>query len=62
MITMSYNTASLWCQHLAGTGTAINQWLEKHGFIHTRVNSRTPGREFARSRYGWGQTSPREMA
>ena len=62
MITMSDNTASLWCQHLAGTGTAINQWLEKHGFIHTRVNSRTPGREFARSRYGWGQTSPREMA
>lgn len=62
MITMSDNTASLWCQHLAGTGTAINQWLENNGFMHTRVNSRTPGRELARSRYGWGQTSPREMA
>ena len=24
MITTSDNTASLWCQHLAGTGTAIN--------------------------------------
>ncbi len=28
----------------------------------TRVNSRTPGREANRSRYGWGQTTPREMA
>ncbi len=62
MITMSDNTASLWCQHLAGTGTSINQWLEQHGFRKTRVNSRTPGREQARSRYGWGQTTPREMA
>ncbi|HEX8429824.1 MAG TPA: serine hydrolase, partial [Longimicrobium sp.] len=33
-----------------------------HGFRHTRVNSRTPGREEARSRYGWGQTTPREIA
>ncbi len=62
MITMSDNTASLWCQHLAGTGTAINTWLANNGFVHTRVNSRTPGREPNRSRYGWGQTTPREMA
>ncbi len=62
MITTSDNTASLWCQHLAGTGTAINQWLATNGFLHTRVNSRTPGREVARTRYGWGQTTPREMA
>ncbi len=62
MITTSDNTASLWCQSLAGTGTAINGWLEKNGFVVTRVNSRTPGRESNRTKYGWGQTSPREMA
>jgi beta-lactamase class A len=62
MITTSDNTASLWCQSLAGTGTTINQWLEKNGFVHTRVNSRTPGREANRTRYGWGQTTPREIA
>lgn len=62
MITTSDNTASLWCQQLAGTGVAINAWLAGNGFEHTRVNSRTPGRESDRSRYGWGQTTPREMA
>ncbi len=62
MITTSDNTASLWCQSLAGTGIAINGWLEKNGFQATRVNSRTPGRELNRARYGWGQTTPREMA
>jgi beta-lactamase class A len=62
MITTSDNTASLWSQHLAGTGTAINSWLEKNGYAHTRVNSRTPGRENNRTKYGWGQTTPREMA
>ena len=44
MITTSDNTASLWCQHLAGKGTTINQWLATNGFENTRVNSRTPGR------------------
>lgn len=62
MITTSDNTASLWCQHLAGTGSAINEWLAENGFRHTRVNSRTPGRQEAWRRYGWGQTTPREMA
>ncbi|MBA4058240.1 MAG: serine hydrolase [Marivirga sp.] len=62
MITTSDNTASLWCQSLAGTGTAINTWLEKNGYVSTRVNSRTPGRETNRTKYGWGQTTPREMA
>ena len=60
-ISTSDNTASLWLQSLAGTGTAINQWLADHGFDSTRVNSRTPGREENRARYGWGQTTPREM-
>jgi beta-lactamase class A len=62
MITTSDNTASLWCQHLAGSGTAINEWLAQNNFSQTRVNSRTPGREINRSKYGWGQTTPREMA
>ena len=62
MITTSDNTASLWCQQLAGTGASINQWLENNGFKQTRVNSRTPGRESSRSKYGWGQTTPREMS
>ncbi|UYQ94763.1 class A beta-lactamase-related serine hydrolase [Chitinophaga horti] len=62
MLTMSDNTASLWLQSLAGGGTAINAWLEGQGFVHTRVNSRTPGRRDNQRVYGWGQTSPREMA
>jgi beta-lactamase class A len=62
MLTTSDNTASLWLQSLAGTGTRINQIMDSLGFEHTRVNSRTPGREINRSLYGWGQTTPREMA
>jgi beta-lactamase class A len=62
MITTSDNTASLWCQHMAGTGLAINIWLQKNGFAYTRLNSRTPGREMNKEKYGWGQTTPREMA
>lgn len=62
MITTSDNTASLWCQNMAGTGTEINRWLMTNGFKNTRVNSRTPGRENDRTKYGWGQTTPREMA
>jgi len=62
MITMSDNTAALWLQSLAGTGVVINEWLANHGFASTRVNSRTPGREDNRKQYGWGQTTPREMA
>lgn len=62
MLTTSDNTASLWLQSLAGGGTRINQLMDSLGFVHTRVNSRTPGRENNRSIYGWGQTTPREMA
>lgn len=62
MLTTSDNTASLWLQSLAGGGFRINQLLDSFGFANTRVNSRTPGREAIRSVYGWGQTSPREMA
>ena len=62
MLTLSDNTSALWLQSLAGTGTTINQWLADHGYQVTRVNSRTPGREEMRARYGWGVTTPREMA
>jgi len=62
MLTTSDNTASLWLQALSGTGTRINQILDSLGYKHTRVNSRTPGREANRSQYGWGQTTPREIA
>lgn len=61
-LTMSDNTASLWLQSLAGKGTRINEILDSLGFKNTRVNSRTPGREANRSQYGWGQTTPKEMA
>jgi len=61
-LTMSDNTASLWLQSLAGKGTRINEILDSLGFKYTRVNSRTPGRESNRSQYGWGQTTPKEMA
>jgi beta-lactamase class A len=62
MLTMSDNTASLWLQSLAGTGLRINEWLTQHGFDSTRMNSRTPGRRPNWEAYGWGQTTPREMA
>jgi beta-lactamase class A len=62
MLTTSDNTASLWLQSLAGSGTAINELMNQFGFTATRVNSRTPGREESRKQYGWGQTTPRDMA
>ncbi|HUR94612.1 MAG TPA: serine hydrolase [Gemmatimonadales bacterium] len=61
-LTYSDNSASLWLQQLAGTGTAINGWLERNGFAVTRVNARTDGRDAEYERWGWGQTTPREMA
>jgi len=62
MITTSDNTASLWSQSLAGSGTEINNLMENIGLKDTRVNSRTPGRTANQQKYGWGQTTPREMA
>jgi len=62
MLTISDNCASLWLQGLSGGGTRINQILDSLGFKATRVNSRTPGREANRGIYGWGQTTPYEMA
>lgn len=62
MCSFSDNSASLWCQELAGGGGAINTWLERAGFSSTRVNSRVSGREEDYKQWGWGQTTPREMA
>jgi len=61
MITTSDNTASLWCQSMAGGGTEINALMEQIGLQNTRVNSRTPGRTANQAKYGWGQTTPKEM-
>jgi beta-lactamase class A len=60
MITMSDNTASVWLQKLVG-GDYINSWLDKNSFKVMRVNSRVPGREAVRAKYGWGVTTPYEM-
>jgi beta-lactamase class A len=62
MLTISDNCASLWLQGLAGGGTRINALLDSMGYTYTRVNSRTAGREANRNMYGWGQTTPREIA
>lgn len=62
MITSSDNAASLWLQALVGGGETINAWLAANGFDSTRVNSRTPGRREIWQKYGWGQTTPREIA
>ncbi len=61
MMTYSDNHASLWCQKLA-SGERINKWLVKNGYEGTRMNSRTEGRQGDWKKYGWGQTTPREMA
>ena len=62
MITYSDNIASLWLQELCGGGKAINALMEQVGLQSTKVNSRTKGREQWRQVYGWGQTTPKEMA
>jgi len=62
MLTTSDNTASLWLQQLAGTGSRVNFLMDSLGFPQLKVNSRTPGREQAREVYGWGQMTPAAMA
>ncbi len=62
MITYSDNVASIWSQELAGGGVEINELMNNIGLKNTRVNSRTQGREDLWKKYGWGQTTPREMA
>lgn len=61
-ISLSDNTASLMLQGIAGGGQRINFLMDSLGYTFTRVNSRTPGREKDREIFGWGQTTPREIA
>ncbi len=61
MLSASDNNSSLWLQALAGGGTRINEILAARGYTGTRMNSRTEGRRADWERYGWGQTTPREM-
>ncbi|MCH5685364.1 class A beta-lactamase-related serine hydrolase [Niabella sp. W65] len=62
MLSYSDNVASIWLQQLSGGGVAINQLMDKLGLTNTKVNSRTEGRQDIWKKYGWGQTTPREMA
>ena len=62
MMSMSDNGASLWLQGLAGGGIQINKYMDSLGMKYTRVNSRTEGRKENWKQYGWGQTTPKEMA
>lgn len=62
MLTYSDNVASIWLQELAGGGLTINRLMDGYGLTDTRVNSRTEGRRAIWEKYGWGQTTPREMA
>lgn len=62
MLTYSDNVTSIWLQELSGGGAMINPLMDQLGLKQTKVNSRTPGREKIWEEYGWGQTTPREMA
>jgi beta-lactamase class A len=62
MLSYSDNCASLWLQGLSGGGKVINDYMDQLGLKYTRVNSRTEGREENRKIYGWGQTTPKELA
>lgn len=61
MMSTSDNAASLWLQGLTG-GAQINKYMDSLGMKATRVNSRTEGRKENWKQYGWGQTTPKEMA
>ena len=62
MMSISDNGASLWLQGLSGGGIQINKYMDSLGMKYTRVNSRTEGRKENWNQYGWGQTTPKEMA
>lgn len=62
MLTYSDNVTSIWLQELSGGGLAINKLMDNYGLLNTKVNSRTEGRKEIWEKYGWGQTTPKEMA
>ncbi len=61
METISDNTASLWLQSIAD-GSQINKLMDSLGLFAIKVNSRVKGREAFRKTFGWGMTSPKDMA
>ncbi len=62
MLSYSDNVTSIWNQKLAGGGIAINKLMSDLQLQHTRVNSQTEGRKADWEKYGWGQTTAKEMA
>jgi beta-lactamase class A len=62
MMATSDNTASVWIQELVGGSGVVNRWLEANGYRVLRNNSRFAERREFHRRWGWGQTTPREMA
>lgn len=62
MMSTSDNTASVWIQTLIGGADTANAWLARNGFTVTRDNSRVPERRDIWRRWGWGMTTPREIA
>jgi beta-lactamase class A len=62
MMAFSDNTASVWIQSMIGGSNVANAWLEANGYRVTRDNSKLPERRTIWQRWGWGMTSPREMA
>lgn len=62
MLTFSDNVTSIWLQELAGGGQHINALMDELGLTNTKVNSRTEGRQEIWEKYGWGHTTPKEIA
>ncbi|MBS1628369.1 MAG: serine hydrolase [Bacteroidetes bacterium] len=62
MLTYSDNVAAIWLQELSGGGIVINKLMDSLGLVNTKVNSRTEGRQDIWKKYGWGQTTPQELA
>lgn len=62
MLTYSDNVTSIWLQELAGGGKLINEQMDRLDLPNTKVNSFTEGREAIREEYGWGHTTPKELA
>ncbi|MFQ6615583.1 MAG: serine hydrolase [Fidelibacterota bacterium] len=62
MLTLSDNAAAIWLTRELGGGDAVNRLMDALGFPVTRMNSFAAGRESQKERYGWGMTTPEEMA
>jgi beta-lactamase class A len=65
MITVSDNTGTNMLTEWLGGPQAVNAWLERNGFVRTRMNATVGGRLVAdqalRAKWGLGVTTPHEM-